>query len=1014
MKRGICLLALVIIITEAFNGVRAQVPSFSYAEQEGGDGMDSGYSITTDACGNSIVTGCFQKTATFGKAGGNQVLLTATGVSYGKQDLFIAKYDPEGELIWVKQAASGGSRDLTVCGYSVRTDRNCQVFVTGYFNGDVALGSTILNSSSNDAFIAKLDADGNFLWAKKVGGPGNDKGKSIYTDSLGNAVVTGWFQYTANVGDVTFTSGGGSDVFIAKYDSNGDFIWARQGNGTGSDYGNAIAADAQGNVLVSGVFNGSLDFDNSTLTSFGGDDVFLVKYDPAGNLLWTKQAGGVGADRSYGGLTIHPSNGIVLTGTYYLTATFDSTTLTSPGGSQIFMAKYAADGTLLWVKQDGGTAAKNPRATCTDARGNIIITGFFNTAPGSQLQLGNAAFTSFGYDDVFVAKYDINGNFIWATQEGGASWDWSRGVATDAAGNIIITGEFRGTANFGSATFTAAGAGRDIFISKYLSGESVVTNADDTQWAKRSGGTAYDYGKSVTTDVSGNAIVAGYFKGTATLGDTSLTASGMYDIFLSKYKTDGTLAWTRQAGGTDCDHAHSVTTDSWGNSIVVGEFKGTAFFGSTSLISSGEEDVFVAKYDAGGNLAWARKAGGSYEDVAYGVSTDANGNVFVTGLFHDKAIFGDYTLIANGSYSDLFIAKYAANGVLLWVRQAGGTAPDLSQGIDTDLCGNAIITGYFRDQTDFEGTTLISEGLNDVFIAKYDFDGNLVWVRKAGGESYDYSHSISVDASGAAVIAGRFKKTATFENTTISAQGHDDIFVAKYDSDGNYLWVNQAGGSSQDIAYAVTTDSESNVIVSGSFFGTAYFNNTWFTSSGSADMFLMKYNPQGTYLWAKHIQGNKSVRAYGISTDVLDHVFVTGGFAGTASFGDETLSATGTWSETDIFAAKFDAEGELLTNSSTTSAKKSTTIPDNEGDVILHSYPNPFHQQLTIRLENLSVASVVIHNTLGEQVWEGKFIGGRYTKAVATGHWAEGLYSLHAYDTKGAMMKIVKLIKTGH
>ena len=428
------------------------------------------------------------------------------------------------------------------------------------------------------------------------------------------------------------------------------------------------------------------------------------------------------------------------------------------------------------------------------------------------------------------------------------------------------------------------------------------TYAQRWDWAKKGGGSSSDGGYGIAVDGAGNTYVTGYFEGTASFGGTSLTSSGGKDVFVAKYDTSGNLLWAKKGGGTDWDEGYGIAVDSAGNTYVTGYFEGTASFGGTSLTSSGSNDVFVAKYDASGNVLWEKKAGGTNFDKGRGIAVDGSGNAYVTGEFSGTASFGGTTLSSSGTYiADIFVAKYDASGNVLWAKKAGGSSWDEGRSIAVDGSGNTYVTGYFLGTANFGGTTLTSSGSNDVFVAKYDASGNVLWAKKGGGSSLDGGSGIAVDGSGNAYVTGEFSGTASFGGTTLSSSGGSDIFVAKYDASGAVLWAKKAWGTSDDLGFGIAVDGSGNTYVSGFFEGTASFGGTTLSSSGSRDIFIAKYDASGSVLWAKKAGGTSDDEGEGIAVDGAGNTYVTGYFEGTASFGGDTLISSGS---RDIFIAK--------------------------------------------------------------------------------------------------------------
>ena len=402
------------------------------------------------------------------------------------------------------------------------------------------------------------------------------------------------------------------------------------------------------------------------------------------------------------------------------------------------------------------------------------------------------------------------GNFVWVCKGGGSLYDTGCAIAVDSNNNLYTAGFFEGSAVFGNTSLIAYGnESYDIFIAKYDSAGNLI-------WVKQAGSDDYDEGLSITTDNLDNFYVTGYFKGTAAFGGASLTSSGERDIFIGKYDSSGNLIWVKQAGGSGDDEGSSITTDNANNVLVTGSFVDITAFENNAMTSNGSSDIFIAKYDSSGNLLWVKQAGGPSFDRGYSVTTDNSDNFYVTGYFKGTAAFGDTSITTYGD-RDVFIAKYDSSGNLLWIKQGGGSYWDYGYSLTTDYLNNVYITGSFFESAVFDGTSLTSAGHNDIFIAKYDSSGNLIWVKQAGGTSYDRGKSIIADNSGNIYLTGHFKTNTTFENTFFSAYGQYDIFIARYDSNGNLIWVKQAGGDDYDEGCSITRGNDNSIYVTGAY-----------------------------------------------------------------------------------------------------------------------------------------------------------------------------------------------------
>jgi len=455
-----------------------------------------------------------------------------------------------------------------------------------------------------------------------------------------------------------------------------------------------------------------------------------------------------------------------------------------------------------------------------------------------------------------------------------------------------------------------------------------IAQNSNFEWAKQMGGTVVDKGFSITTDVSGNVYTTGYFKGTVDFdpgtGTTNLTSAGYEDIFIQKLDDAGNFLWAKKMGGTSYDMGYSITTDACSNVYTTGYFKGTVDFdpgvGTTNLTSAGNKDIFIQKLDSAGNLLWVKQIGGTYYDVGYSITTDASGNVYITGCFEGTVDFDPGAGIANLTSAvahDIFIQKLNTAGNLLWVKQIVGTSFNRGLSITIDADGNIYTTGYFEGTADFDPGTgtanLTSAGNKDIFIQKLDDAGNFLWAKKMGGTNNDWGNSITTDAGGNVYTTGNFQETADFDPgagiTNLTSAGGFDFFIQKLDFTGNLLWIKQMGGTSYDRGNSITTDAGGNVYTTGCFIDTVDFDPgtgiTNLTSPGNSDVFIQKLDTAGIFLWVKQMGGTSSGYGSSITIDADDNVYTTGYFYNTVDFdpgaGTTNLTSTGS---ADIFIQK--------------------------------------------------------------------------------------------------------------
>ncbi len=418
--------------------------------------------------------------------------------------------------------------------------------------------------------------------------------------------------------------------------------------------------------------------------------------------------------------------------------------------------------------------------------------------------------------------------YLWSRQFGGTGADDGASVATDAAGNVFMTGAFAGTVDFGGGPLVSAGIG-DIVLARYSPNGTHL-------WSKRFGGASADYGNAVATDASGNVFLIGTFQGTVDFGGGGLVSAGLDDIVVAKYGPSGTYLWSQRFGSTGSDYGYSVATDASGNIFIAGFFTGTVNFGGGPLVSAGVADMVVAKYSPTGTHIWSQRFGSTGDDEATSVATDASGNIFVTGAFEGTVNFGGGALVSAGDY-DIVVAKYGPTGTHLWSQRFGSTAGDAGVSVAADASGNVFMTGYFEKTVDFGGGPLMSADDYDIVVAKYTPTGTHVWSRRFGSTGTDIGISLATDAAGNVFMTGYFTGTADFGGGPLVSEGGIDIVVAKYGPTGTHLWSRRSGGTGNDGGHSVATDASGNVFVQASFRVTADFGGGTLVSAGRATSF---------------------------------------------------------------------------------------------------------------------------------------------------------------------------------
>jgi PKD repeat protein len=420
----------------------------------------------------------------------------------------------------------------------------------------------------------------------------------------------------------------------------------------------------------------------------------------------------------------------------------------------------------------------------------------------------------------------------WATQAGGIPHDIGYSITVDDAGNTYVTGAFQSTAIFGSYSLNSYGS-MDIFVAK-------MDAVGNWLWATQAGSIDPESGNSIVVDDIGNCYVTGYISETATFGQFTLISEGFDDIFVAKIDTFGNWLWASIAGGISGEVGEAITIDNYGCTYITGYYQETATFGYNILVSSGDYDIFVAKMDETGTWQWATNALGIGRERGKAITIDNAGNTYITGDFNNTVTFGTYTLTPSVASAEIFVAKMDVNGDWVWASQAEGNISNDGRGISIDDNGNTYITGLFQGTTSFGNYNIISSGTFDIFVAKLNAMGTWQWAAKAGGSFGDVGEAIITTNTGCSYVTGGFRDTATFGSNSLVSNGDYDIFAAKMDATGNWLWATNAGGGSDDSGLAITIDDAENTYVTGYFQETATFGSQSLTSSGNCEIFVAK------------------------------------------------------------------------------------------------------------------------------------------------------------------------------
>ena len=665
--------------------------------------------VAVDSNDNVFIGGYVQYNATF--SGFN---VTKTG---GTNGAYVAKYNSVGTPQWVKLVDSTNGDEQAI---DLKTDASGNVYMLGATNTSGLTVGTIdfkKPDSSNDNFIMKYDPNGNALWGRLIGSAGSESATSIMLDSYNNVYVLGQTDssgFTVSGLNMPFTKTGNStDMYIVKFNKDGNPVNATLLGGYGYQvpYYGAVANNQM--TIVGYTTMSGLTVNQSSFSSMGDNDMYLIKLTQGGAVDWYKILGGSLYDTAYS--ISRDSSGNLFVG-----GSTRTSGLYSSSGSTKQQYGYTL-GTVIRVNGSGQPISADSlgyfnawtqddvRGIVHDANNNLFITGHSNGS-GLSLKGTNVWFNGTQNYTGFIVKQTASGTVAWGTYIDGASNEYSVDIAVSPSGSIAVAGYTDSyTVSVSGLTFNKNNYYEDGFVFKY-------SNSGALQWGALIGGAASaDRGLGVAIDSQENTYIVGYtetsgftISGYGSLGKTNTNRDG----FVVKYNSSGVATWARLFGSTVTNAAYDVTVDSQDNVYVVGSTTASGFtISGLPAFSKTEqsEDGFVVKYDSSGNAVWANIIQGTSNQQLRTVKVDVSGNVYVAGLTaYPTTISGasnESSVKLGLDYSqDTFVAKYNSSGVYQWYKHVfGGNTEDIG-GLVVDEAGNAYIVGG-TNTTDFDTTS---------------------------------------------------------------------------------------------------------------------------------------------------------------------------------------------------------------------------------------------------------------------------------------------------------------------
>ena len=424
---------------------------------------------------------------------------------------------------------------------------------------------------------------------------------------------------------------------------------------------------------------------------------------------------------------------------------------------------------------------------------------------------------------------------FWSQRFGDAGFQAVNAVTTDASGNIYVIGTFTGTIFLGGPNALVSAGGYDIFLAKF-------SPTGVHQWSQRFGDAASQEGREIVAAPNGEIVIAGQFEGTmsfpSSTGTTiSLASAGGTDVYLARFRTDGVAIWASRFGDATFQYCNAIAMDPLGDVAIVGAFLGSVNFGGSDLVSAGDYDIFVARFNASGQHTWSYRFGDAAWNDATCVTFDSSSNLYFGGHFNGTFSFGGPNITG---VVDVYVAKLSSTGAWVWSQDFGDALYQYCNAIVTDNNGNIFITGYIDGGTiNFGGSDLT--GVGDCYLAKFSSAGTHQWSQRFGLDSNPQDgKALDVDSGNNVILAGHFFGQIDLGGGTLVSSGNHDLLLAKFTGGGDHLWSRKFGNSLNQYLPVVTVDFDDGIVYAGQFDGTVDFGGGNLSSAGGTDAYIAK------------------------------------------------------------------------------------------------------------------------------------------------------------------------------
>jgi hypothetical protein len=917
-------------------------------------------SIASDSSGNVYVTG-YTSGSGFTLSG-----VGAFSMNYiNTTEAFAIKYNSSGEPVWATVISNSGTRDNEYP-QKIYVDSNNNFYLTGYTSSSgftvSGLGNLGKNDSTNDGFVLKYNASGVPQWGQIIKGTSDDYPYSVAADSMGSVYVVG----QTNSSGFTISGLGnlkgrdGVDGFVVKYNNSGVPVWGSIIGASGSYYSdqvNAVTVDSSDNVYIGGYVQYLATFSGFNVTKSGGTyAAFVAKYNVSGAPQWVKLVDSTNGDDRTIDLKADSSGNVYLLGTTDTSGlTIGSIDMKKPDSTlDNFIVKYDPNGNALWARLIGGSSAESAVSIMIDSYNNVYALGQ-TTSSGFTVSGLNVPFVKTGNStDMYVIKYNKDGNPVNATLLGGYGYQVPY-YGTIANNQMTIAGYTTMSGlTVNSSVFNSMGE-YDAYLIK-------LNNQGALDWYKILGGASVDVAYSISKNSSGRIFIGGSTRtsGLYSSSGTSMKQNYGYSLgIVIETSVSGIPIIATSLGEYSqwtTDEVRGIVHDADNNMFIVGHTNASGWRYKDTAVSFGSnygQTSFILKQTPSGAVQWNAFVSGTSSEYSTGIAVSPSGSVAMTGYTDSPTVSVSGLSLNKGNYyEDGYIFKYTNTGQLQWGALIGGSVNhDRSLSVAIDSQENTYVVGY----TETSGFTIPGYGSigkttnnRDGFVVKYNASGVATWAQLYAATTINTAYGVAVDQQNNVYVVG----STAASGFTISGlpsfsknETSEDGFVVKYNSSGTPVWANIIQGVGNQQMRNVKVDASGNVYVTGL---TSYpttisgASNESSLKSGleySQDVFVAKYNSSGVYQWYKHVFGNGSEDTGGMLIESDGSVYIVGS---TNAYDFDTVNFTSTQTPilTRLLLPSMSQTELVVSNSLTSTTSFSDYFASQSGETTVQLYLN--------------------------------------------------------------------------